>query len=1181
MMPKGEDTAIPVKVALRCRPLLPKEIADGCQMCLSFVPGEPQVILGSNKCFTYDYVFDPSTEQEEVFNVAIAPLMDGIFSGYNATVLAYGQTGSGKTYSMGGAYTCEQESDPMMGAIPRVIMLLFQEMKQREEWQFTVKVSYLEIYNEDILDLLATGKSKPSQISIREDSKGSIKIVGLTEHRVTNAHETVLCLEQGNNSRTVASTAMNTQSSRSHAIFTMIVEQKQKANQDLCYLSKLHLVDLAGSERQKKTKAEGDRLREGISINKGLLCLGNVISALGDEAKRGTFVPYRDSKLTRLLQDSLGGNSHTLMIACVSPADYNMEETLNTLRYADRARKIKNKPIVNVDPQAVVIQQLREQVQELQVLLLQAQGETQSLSFQGKATGCFSDLRDKNNSLEEENEKLSRGLSEAAGQIAQLLERVIVIEQQNERINLKLEEIREHAVLQLDLPTLLSSVEDKELKEQLEGFLQIQEIITQFLEENLPAGADVGLKEGAASPMSPVDVEMTPESSDEYAAQHALQQAQLSKELLELNKALQLKEVLARKICQSSRQMEPLECESRINVQNLEEEVAKLQKEKEELFQALQMAKTDVSQAKVSERRRKRLQDLEKELTELRNKLKNQSKLLKLKESSERSISKLNLDIQTMKSQRVHLIREMKEDAEKFRRWKQQTNKEVIQLKAQDRKRQNELVRMERDFRKQAMVFRRKTEEAVAANKRLKDALHKQQEAIIKRKGFQKERVEEMTARVKNCLENEIEVLVSAEEAQLHVNELLEERKNLANDINMMKEKHKAGEVVPPKIRRRTFSYRSMEMNESTAKEIEDLQAEMELRNAQISDLQQKVLDAKTCDYTNQRWQNIAMLSETMCAINYLIGEVVAAKVQNVKAEKAMDENKATCTDLNKTLEELQKRLEEAEAEYKRQVAQVEEDFQEKLVCVLQQKEAIEKRMQSLISSKDQELEGRVQFQKEQQEHIEALAKDSQDFCRNVQGLQKQKAGAKRKSTEEVFAEPDDSVEEEEEGETSTPAEMTHRKKRGFWCICQGMCKNTYCCCWSQKEPCITDCKCNTRICFNRNREIWLTTSTEEVTEDDDDRIVSVEDPTQVISGKTFFQPPVASGTTKTMEDTEQPGTSSDFPGSKPALFPPLQRLGEDETTEPTGKKRRMRLLGSTTAYLGYTTPSDYSTEED
>ncbi|XP_023263431.1 chromosome-associated kinesin KIF4-like, partial [Seriola lalandi dorsalis] len=126
-------------------------------------------------------------------------------------------------------------------------------------------------------------------------------------------------------------------------------------------VSKLHLVDLAGSERQKKTKAEGDRLKEGISINRGLLSLGNVISALGDESKKNTFVPYRDSKLTRLLQDSLGGNSHTLMIACISPADSNMEETINTLRYADRARKIKNKPIVNVDPRAAEMSRLKQQ----------------------------------------------------------------------------------------------------------------------------------------------------------------------------------------------------------------------------------------------------------------------------------------------------------------------------------------------------------------------------------------------------------------------------------------------------------------------------------------------------------------------------------------------------------------------------------------------------------------------------------------------------------------------------------------------------------------------------------------------------------------------------------------------------------------------------------------------------
>ncbi|TRZ06187.1 hypothetical protein HGM15179_020919, partial [Zosterops borbonicus] len=373
-MPEDEK-GIPVRVALRCRPLVPKETGEGCQMCLSFVPGEPQVVVGNDKAFTYDYVFDPSVEQEEVFNTAVSPLVRGIFKGYNATVLAYGQTGSGKTYSMGSTYTASQEHEPSVGVIPRVIKLLFEEKQQRQDWDFVLKVSYLEIYNEDILDLLCSSRER-SQISIREDPKEGIKIVGLTEKNVTCAQETVSCLEQGNNSRTVGSTAMNSQSSRSHAIFTICIDQKKKNDKNCSFHCKLHLVDLAGSERQKKTKAEGDRLKEGININRGLLCLGNVISALGDENKKGGFVPYRDSKLTRLLQDSLGGNSHTLMIACVSPADSNLEETLNTLRYADRARKIKNKPIVNVDPQAAELHQLKQQIQQLQVLLLQAHGGT-------------------------------------------------------------------------------------------------------------------------------------------------------------------------------------------------------------------------------------------------------------------------------------------------------------------------------------------------------------------------------------------------------------------------------------------------------------------------------------------------------------------------------------------------------------------------------------------------------------------------------------------------------------------------------------------------------------------------------------------------------------------------------------------------------------------------------------
>lgn len=243
---------------------------------------------------------------------------------------------------MGGTYTANQEYEPSMGIIPRVIRLLFEEEQQRHDWDFILKVSYLEI-------------------------------VGLTERNVTCAPETASCPEQRNSSRTVGSTAMNSQSSRSHAVFTICIDQRMKNDKNCSFHCKLHLVDLADSERQKKTEAEGDRLKEGININRGLLCLGNIINALGDENKKGGLVPCKDSKLTRLLQDSLGGNSHTLMIACVSPGDSNLEETLNTLRYADRARKIKNKPTVNMDPQAAELHQLKQQ---LQLLLLQAHGGT-------------------------------------------------------------------------------------------------------------------------------------------------------------------------------------------------------------------------------------------------------------------------------------------------------------------------------------------------------------------------------------------------------------------------------------------------------------------------------------------------------------------------------------------------------------------------------------------------------------------------------------------------------------------------------------------------------------------------------------------------------------------------------------------------------------------------------------
>jgi kinesin family protein 4/21/27 len=267
-----------------------------------------------------------------------------------------------------------------VGVIPRVLSDLFrtieEEQRADKDAKFEVKVSFVEVYNEEIKDLFNMKPASTTEpLNIREENN-TIRVANLSELVVTNALQTIQLLEKGSSLRVVGGTAMNDQSSRSHAIFTITLEQtRSNANNELIK-SKFHLVDLAGSERQSKTKAEGLRLKEGININLGLLALGNVISVLGEDnpSNKPKHVPYRESKLTRLLQDSLGGNSHTLMIACASPADSNCEETLNTLRYADRARKIKNKPIVNIDPQAAELAMLRQQVQVLKAQIFQLTG---------------------------------------------------------------------------------------------------------------------------------------------------------------------------------------------------------------------------------------------------------------------------------------------------------------------------------------------------------------------------------------------------------------------------------------------------------------------------------------------------------------------------------------------------------------------------------------------------------------------------------------------------------------------------------------------------------------------------------------------------------------------------------------------------------------------------------------
>ncbi|TXG46778.1 hypothetical protein EZV62_026072 [Acer yangbiense] len=375
-----------VRVAVNIRPLLTHELLLGCTDCITVVPGEPQVQIGS-RAFTFDYVYgNMGSPSKTIYDDCVAPLVEALFHGFNATVLAYGQTGSGKTYMMG---TSGEGSNS--GVIPKVMESIFKRIDSREEGvEFLTRVSFIEILNEDVFDLLGVDSSSSKKneeaflakpvvpervpLQIRENKNGGITLAGVSEENVTTKKEMALHLSRGSLSRATGSTNMNSQSSRSHAIFTITVEQKKIAHTgaggDISCV-KLHLVDLAGSERSKRTCAEGMRLKEGIHINKSLLALGNVISALGDEKKLkdGGHVPYRDSKLTRLLEDSLGGNSKTVMIACVSPANTNAEETLNTLTYANRAHNIQNKAVINRNPMAAEMQRMRSQIEQLQAEL--------------------------------------------------------------------------------------------------------------------------------------------------------------------------------------------------------------------------------------------------------------------------------------------------------------------------------------------------------------------------------------------------------------------------------------------------------------------------------------------------------------------------------------------------------------------------------------------------------------------------------------------------------------------------------------------------------------------------------------------------------------------------------------------------------------------------------------------
>ncbi|XP_073224385.1 kinesin-like protein KIN-4C isoform X2 [Cicer arietinum] len=796
---ENTDSTQSVRVAVNIRPLITSELLLGCTDCISVVPGEPQVQIGSHS-FTYDYVYGSTGQpSSSMYDDCVAPLVDALFNGYNATVLAYGQTGSGKTYSMGTNYNGEGSSD---GIIPKVMENIYKRVKtMKDSTEFLIRVSFIEIFKEEVYDLFDPNSSRgevastvkttlPNKvpIQIRETVNGGITLAGVTEPEVKTKEEMASYLSSGSLSRATGSTNMNSQSSRSHAIFTITMEQK-KGDDILC--AKFHLVDLAGSERAKRTGADGMRLKEGIHINKGLLALGNVISALGDEKKRkeGGHVPYRDSKLTRLLQDSLGGNSKTVMIACVSPADSNAEETLNTLKYSNRARNIQNKATINRDPVAAQVQTMRNQIEQLQAELL---------FYRGDASGPLEELqilKHKIPLLEASNAELKQELKRQQVTSESLVQRALDAQVERDRLILKIESVRNGKSWdEIDS----NSNQDYDLVKSYVSKIQVleRELLHLKTPESMSSSNFVdctdydedGHGDEFSSDCNAKAVDLPDDmEDDEKELEHSSLQEKLDKELKELDKKLEQKEAEMKLYSNSDTSVIRHHYEKKLL--EMEHEKKILQKEIEDLkFNLTNISSTsDDGAQKLKQDYLQKLNALEAQVSDLKKKQEAQAQILRQKQNSDEATKQLQDEIQRIKAQKVQLQHKIKQETEQFRLWKVSREKEVLQLKKEGRRNEYEMHKLLALNQRQKMVLQRKTEEASLATKRLKELLESRRASSRETMGVGGGNGPGVQVLMK-AIEHELEVTVRVHEVRAEYERQIRERAKMAEEMTRLKE---------------------------------------------------------------------------------------------------------------------------------------------------------------------------------------------------------------------------------------------------------------------------------------------------------------------------------------------------------------------------------------------------------
>lgn len=945
------DSSESVAVAVHIRPLIEQELEQGCAECIHVPsPGSSQVVTGTHD-FTYDHVFggDFGKDSTQLYQECVSPLVNGLFQGYNATVFAYGQTGSGKTYTMGSAFPQTCVSEEQQGVIPRVMESIFERIQSMKETkEFTVRVGFVEIHKEEIRDLLSARTSKCPAVHIREVPGGGIVLAGAHEVEVANQEDMVAVLERGTCLRATGATGMNQRSSRSHAIFTITVEQralekeadslKQEDSKDFTddgadteseddeekvedsYLcAKMHLVDLAGSERVKRTKNEGQRLQEGIKINRGLLALGNVINALSENKQH---VPYRDSKLTRMLQDSLGGNSRTLMIACVSPADINLEESLNSLRYASRARAIKNKPVVNRDPIAAQIANLRHQL---------ALSRAENADLRRQLGISPSENWQDQHSVED----LQIELESTRKQLSRLTLELGESRRHNEELKKDLQEQAEEALIaamQRDkMAQALSSHVGKENAEEMISKIGASVEIRSMEQSLLKKIQDLeeenrGLRAGGANhstlsriPHSPgLDEPTSPNFSnqdmdDTEGLSRQKEIESMNAEMYRLQSDLEAKEAAIQKVTSHA----SMQVAFKSQLKEIQKERDSLAKERKNLLMKIK----DLQNASMEERT-KLERMFKSKLRELDLKVKaaekRERKIRSLEATQQRAAQKvkeLEGEVQNIKTQKAVLQRHADKAGKEFVQWKRQRDKEVLKLKKDHQTTTVRLVKLEAQNERQQAYLRRKIEEAAAARKRLANLEGRRVAARTTRTNMQQAndsfRTKPMPADVGEWVESELDSCCSSIELQKVLEGEKASRSEVAQELRKVEKRIAALKNpkwwgVSPGVNKdqkqlEQLKKSLLEQSEYHGKQIQEIQLSlMQIRSSE-EERGEGAADPK-------RWEGITNLED---AHTSLVTLFVAASRYKTQAY----EFQSSLSDLSEEVEMLKLKLEVAEAE--------------------------------------------------------------------------------------------------------------------------------------------------------------------------------------------------------------------------------------------------------------------------